>query len=562
MIGRGRRRAVAFAAIAILATAVSTFAAAGSVATAAPGYTFRLGVLHPAGSLDVATDATPLAAEIWKLQYPQLTSYDENDVTAVPGLADSWSASPDARTFVYHLRAGLLWSNGTPIKPSDVVASINNARTQHWPGTEGSLDDLTARVDGPQSVAVTTTHLDQRLPIVPVPIVPNGRTNLTVGSGPFVVEHRDATTIGMEANPHYWSDRGTLNGIVFQVYPNGNALTTALERGDIDALSGAPPAFANRLNDNETITTVSGNDGQYYAIALDTRTAPFSDVRIRRAFGLSIDRALLVQQTVNGVGRSAVTPTVARSPQWDFDKPTREALETRLDENPGEANALLQAAGVQRVDIALSVPPGDPLATQIGSKLSGVMQGDAFHVTVVPSNQANQANQASQANQANARIVLRVPADDPSTVLQSFTCAGSGGWWCNASYDQAFAKQASDIDPASRTDTVLAMKRALITAQPEVGLFHPDLLEAYRRDRWTDLIQQPKDTGPAFFTASAANFTIMTPAVKLGSDKISAQVTLLAILAVIAVAAAAIIAYFIVRSRARTRHDEPVPSAS
>jgi peptide/nickel transport system substrate-binding protein len=551
MIRRGRRRAVAFAAIAILVTAVSMFAAPGRPATAASTSVFRLGVLQPAGSLNVATDATTLAAEVWKLQYPQLTSYDENDVSPVPGLADSWSASPDGRTFVYHLRTGLLWSNGTPIRPEDVVASINNARTQRWPGTQGSLDDLTARVDGTQNVAVTTTRLDLRLPIVPVPIVPNGRTNLSVGSGPFVVEHRSATTIEMVPNPRYWSDHGSLSGVTFQVYPNGEALTSALERGDIEAVSGDPPAFANRLNDNENITTVSGNDGQYYAIALDTRTAPFSDGRVRRALGLSIDRALLVQRTVNGVGRSAVTPTVARSPQWDFDKPTQESFETQLDENPGEANALLQAAGVQRVDVALSVPSGDPLAAQIGSSLSGVLQGDAFHVSVVPS------------NQANARIVLRVPADDPSTILQSFTCSGSEGWWCNGSYDAAYAKQSTDLDPASRTNTVLGMKRALIAAQPEVGLFHPDLLEAYRRDRWGNVIQQPQDTGPAFFTASVPNFTIMTPAVQLGSDKISAQVTLLAILAVIAVVVAVLIAYFIVRSRSSARrHDEPVPSAS
>jgi peptide/nickel transport system substrate-binding protein len=553
MIGRGRRRAVAFAAIAFCATAVSTFAATAVPAVAAAPATdvFRLGVIQGAGSLNVATDATPLAAEIWKLQYPQLTSYDENDVTAVPGLADSWSASPDARTFVYHLRSGLLWSDGKPVTPSDVVASINNARRQHWPGTEGSLDDLTARADGAQSVAVTTTRLDQRLPIVPVPIVPNGTTKLTVGSGPFIVEHRSATTIEMDANPHYWGDRGALSHVVFEVFPNGNALTTALEKSDIDGVSGAPPEFANRLNDNPYITTVSGNDGQYYAIALDTRSAPFSDVRVRRAFGLSIDRALLVQRIRSGVGRSAVTPTVARSPQWDFDKATRENLEIRLDQNPGQATALLNAAGVHEVNVALAVPAGDSLAAQIGSALSGVLQGGVFQVRVVPS------------SQANARIVLRVPADDPSTVLQSFTCSGSSGWWCNVSYDNAFTSQANNLDPASRTDSVLAMKRALIAAQPEVGLFHPDLLEAYRRDRWVNLIQQPQDTGPVFFTASAVNFTLMAPNPQgVGSDKISAQVTLLAILAVIGIVIAVLIAYFVVRSRSSRRHDEPLPSPS
>jgi peptide/nickel transport system substrate-binding protein len=549
MMGRGRRRAVAFAAMTILATSVPIFGAAASAEAAAP-IVFHLGVLHGPGSLDVATDSGDLAAEIWKLQYPQLTSYDETDVSAVPGLADSWSASADGRTFVYHLRDGLAWSNGTPIRPADVVASINNARTQHWPGTQGSLDDLSARAAGPQSVSVTTTRLDLRLPIVPVPIVPGGRTDLTVGSGPFVVSQHNATTVQMAANPKYWTDRGDLDGVDFQVFPDGNALTDALHRGDIDAVSGVPTSFSNRLNDDENVTTVSGNEGQYYAIALDTRRAPFSDVRVRRAFGYSVDRALLVQRTVNGVGRSAVTPTVARSPQWDFDTPTRQSLETTLDENPGQANDLLRAAGVQQVGIALAVPAGDAVAQQIATMLQGVLEGGAFHVTVVPE------------NQANARLVLRIPEDNPNTVLQAFTCSGSGGWWCDPSYDRSYAAQATDLDPASRTDTVLAMKRQLIAAQPEVGLFHPDLLEAYRRDRWSGIIQQPQDTGPAFFTPSAPNFTIMTGSPQLGSDKISAQVTLLAILAVIGIIAVVIVAYFIVRSRGSAKRDNPLPSAS
>src|SRR5690349_12148208 len=175
-----RRSIVALAALTMLATAVLPRAKA----SAATGLTFRVGVLQGTAGLDIANDASALASEIWTLQYPRLTEYDTNDLSPVPGVADSWSPSPDHLTYTYHLRGNLTWSDGTPVTPADVVASINNARTQHWPGTAGVLTNITARVAGARSVAVHTTRLDQRLPLMPVHIVPHGTTNLAVGSGP------------------------------------------------------------------------------------------------------------------------------------------------------------------------------------------------------------------------------------------------------------------------------------------------------------------------------------------------------------------------------------------
>ena len=100
-----------------------------SASTEGSGVTFRVGLVGEESSLDIARDTTPLAREVWALQYPALTDYAESDLTAVPGLADSWSPSPDGLRYRYGLRAGLTWSDGTPITPSDVVASISRDTT-------------------------------------------------------------------------------------------------------------------------------------------------------------------------------------------------------------------------------------------------------------------------------------------------------------------------------------------------------------------------------------------------------------------------------------------------
>ncbi|MCU1427580.1 MAG: hypothetical protein JWL83_1580 [Actinomycetia bacterium] len=547
-----RRCVIALTASAIVAVSFlsTSFMSATSAngAGAAGGRTFRVGVLSDAASLDVARDTSALASEVWTLQYPRLTEYDATDVTPIPGLADSWSPSSDGLTYTYRLRGGLNWSDGTPLTSADVVASINGARTGHWPGT-GDLSGLSARAAGPLTVVVHASTLNQQLPSLPVHVVPKGDTSkLSIGSGPFVVWQRKPGFVRMVANDRYYGGRPFLDAVEFHVYPNGDALAAAIQRGDVDAVSGVPSNQFDKLNSNENVTTVVGNNGDYYALALDTRAAPLSDVRVRQALGFFVDRALLVQRYNNGVGRAAVTPTLARSTTWDFSLKVREQVEQQIDNDAGKARGLLRASGADRIDLAIGVAPNDAAGTRIVATLADVMRGTPVHVA---------AAGAGGTSKVNAQLVLRVPGDDPDAVLRSFTCAANQSWWCDPAYQRMYAAESTSLDPAFRVATVRDMKRLLIAQSPEVPLFHTDRLEAYRSDRWKNVVRQPLDTGAAFFTLSAPTFVLIQQASQLGTNKVSAQATLLAALAVAAIAVAALVAYFIVRARGSLRRTAP-----
>ncbi len=510
-------------------------------ASATSGLTFKVGVLAgPAAgndALNLASDPSALASEVWTLQYPRLTEYDAADATPSPGLAESWSPSADLLTYTYQLRRGMTWSDGTPITSADVVASIDAARRGHWPGT-GDLSGLSARATGPLTVVVHTTTLDRQLPSLPVHITPGGATGkLSVGSGPFVVWQRKPGFIQMVANDRYYGGRPLLDAVEFQVFPNGAALNSAIESGNVDAASGIPSSYLNDLNGNERINTVIGNLGDYYALSLDTRAAGLTDARARQAIGYFIDRALLVERENHGVGRAALTPTLARSTAWDFDVKEREQVEQTIENNSGEASNLLKAAGVGTINLSVALPSDDPAAPQVLRALGEVLRGTPVHVT------------QATAGDANARLVLRKPTDDPGTILRAFTCSADRSWWCNAGYQQMYTRESTDLDLASRTDTVLAMKRLLIAQSPEIPLFHDDLLEAYRNDRWKNVVTQPTDEGPAFFSISAPSFVLVQPATQFGTNKVGAQRKLLAGLAFIALIVLALVALFVLRAR-------------
>jgi hypothetical protein len=196
------------------------------------------------------------------------------------------------------------------------------------------------------------------------------------------------------------------------------------------------------------------------------------------------------------------------------------------------------------------VPADDPTAARTARALVTNLKGTPFDARV--------ATGAAAA----ARLVHRSPTDDPSDILRAFTCRGDDGWWCNASYTRLFDAQSRDLDPEARAGTVRTMQRMLVAQAPEVPLFHDDLLEAYRTDRWRQVIRQPDETGAAFFTLSAPSFTSVDVAPVFGSDEMSATVKLLVVLVLAAVVAVMTGLYLYVRSRNARAGRTPAPSTS
>src|SRR5207248_8113681 len=74
-------------------------------------------------SLDPAIVTGISEMRITKALFEGLLRLDPHNAQPVPGLADSWESSPDARIYKFHLRTNALWSTGEPITSQDVLYS-------------------------------------------------------------------------------------------------------------------------------------------------------------------------------------------------------------------------------------------------------------------------------------------------------------------------------------------------------------------------------------------------------------------------------------------------------
>src|SRR4051812_47223150 len=144
---------------------------------------------------------TVAAFEAWNIQYATLTDKAADDFHTIPGLAASWTKSPDGRTFTYKMRPGLKWSDGQPLTSEDIAWTVNTSKKEEWVNHSSVVANLTATTPDPGTVVLKSSVPDPKLPTMDVYILPKhiwGKLSPKarkqyqgqdgVGSGPFTLD--------------------------------------------------------------------------------------------------------------------------------------------------------------------------------------------------------------------------------------------------------------------------------------------------------------------------------------------------------------------------------------
>jgi len=184
-----------------------------------------------------------------------------------PWLAEKWDASADNLTYTFHLRPGLMWSDGVPFTADDVVFSLKaifDAKTGSYLQDVLSVDGKPITADAPDASTVVIhfpapsgpgLRLLDSLWVMPKHKLESALAAGTfakawgtdtspsdlAGMGPFVIrEYVPNQRIVLDRNPHYWrkADDGTqlpyLDRIVYEVIPDQDAELLRLQSGDVD----------------------------------------------------------------------------------------------------------------------------------------------------------------------------------------------------------------------------------------------------------------------------------------------------------------------------------------
>ena len=308
-----------------------------------------------------------------------LTTLDKHAAVA-PGVASTWGASPDGKTYVFKLRREARWSNGQPLVAADFVAALKRlVDPATGSGYAEYIDaivnaaDITAGRKPPQSLGVTAPddstvaiQLATAAPYLPTLLShpatcpvhrptlaqhPEGfaRPGVMVSNGAFVLkEWVQGSYILAARNHYYWNDAAThLDAVKYLLIPDENAELARYRGGELEITFVVPRGQfdwikAHLAAELHVFPQLATN---YYGFNL--RRPPFRDnLKLRRALSLVVDRDKLAQLVLR----------VGELPAWGWVPPgvdhyTSQSFDYRsapLGERLREAQRLYAEAGFSR----------------------------------------------------------------------------------------------------------------------------------------------------------------------------------------------------------------------
>ncbi len=533
---------------------------AATVGLAAEGdekVVFTVGLVNDYDTLNPIVGVEVPDYEVWNLQYATLTDKAAADFATVPGLAESWEASADGKTYTYTLREDLKWSDETPLTAEDVVYTVNRANEEEWLNYDSTVTNLTAKVIDERTVEIVSSVPDPKLPSLDVYILPKhiweklDKAAITkasgedgVGSGPFtLVEAKRGQFWRLEANDTYWGGRPEVDEVIFRLFNNADAMVAALERGEVDVAHSVPANSFKDLESTEGIVALQGEQGGFTEISVnggrpaDKRVEglanghpALSDIEFRKAIAHSIDKQELIDKVAVGLARPGTTISPSPNPEWIPEIPEAEQFTFDLE----KAKQILDAAGYEDAngngirefegkDITLTYyvlsdsQSGPPNAEFVTGWLKEVGIGTTVKVV-------NGSKLTEIIGKGDYDLFQWgwTPFVDPDPELSYFTCGQlskdpadptnyyNDANWCDPSYDADYEAQKVELDREKRVEIVHRMLRTFYDSATYNVVSYEGDLQAYRTDRFEGWLRQPADIGPVLFSNSSPTYKNLT----------------------------------------------------
>ena len=283
------------------------------------------------------------------------------DGTPQPDLAERWEITGNGQSYVFHLRRGVAWQDGTEFGADDVVFTF---RAIADPGFKGdpalaqlmqgvvvsARDPLTVEFKLEQTYAPFLAYLT--VGILPQHLLqgldPNQMFNTPfnarpVGTGPYAFKGRTDRGVELRTNSTYYLGPPLISTLEFQTFPDAASRTSALRTGAIDGVlfgTDRPADLAGSFGAGGKLAKHDLGATSYFTVYLDTRSALFDHKEVRRALLQGINVQSLIDDTAGGAGLPSEVGIPGNS--WAYSR----AEVSPFD--PGAAARALELAGWSR----------------------------------------------------------------------------------------------------------------------------------------------------------------------------------------------------------------------
>lgn len=323
--------------------------------------------------------------EMMRWTYEKLVGWVPNEDNAFshfePILAETWSSSPDLKTYTFNLRKGIKWQNLPPVNgrelvANDVVFSMNRylEKDSIYFSTYSQIESITSpdkytvviKLKEPNAWVFNDIFPNGEYVVAPE-VVEQGKgtipVSLAIGTGPYMVKDYAFNIRGVFVrNPDAWSKdkRGRTLPYTDQIElifaSDPATLVAGMRTSQLDTTQMQVLDILNLIKSRPDIKVfVPGNaNAGGGGFAFNTRKAPWSDVRVRRAVSMAFNRerhAQSTQPTPNWVHGTTMHWNLVSDEPFTVDK-----LGPYLQYNPQESKRLRIEAGFPDGKIKVETP--------------------------------------------------------------------------------------------------------------------------------------------------------------------------------------------------------------
>jgi len=465
--------------------AVAASLAAGQVrAGAAPAkVTLTLGVDQEVVGLDPNKVTAFSSFRRIDLLYNKLVTYDAG-LHVVGDLAESWD-NPDSRTYVFHLRHGVVFHDGTEMTSADIVYTINRILDPKTASPGRSYIDV---IDGVTAPDRYTVRLHLAYPLASLlsglasgnaaiveraAVEKAGDLQKTeAGTGPFMLaEWVPDNFMRLARNPRYFK-RGLprVDEVVYRVIPEQASLLAGVRSRSLDMATISDGSVVKQAMGERALVVAQAPSLNLRIFSFNTTRRPFTDARVRDAIAFAIDRQAVLNAAEFGMGVVS-GPIPAPDKVWAL--PVSDFPEYRP--NQARARQLIQEAGASGASFTITAA-----ATYEGGIAEAqVIQNQLKAVGLNPTIQNVEWGQYINLwvkRDFDTMVELRGGDPDPDRFLyRTFYSTGAVNNFLfkDSTVDRLLDRGRVHLTVAERAPIYHDLERALVTDAPAVFLYAP-----------------------------------------------------------------------------------------
>ncbi|MGL4252485.1 MAG: ABC transporter substrate-binding protein [Fusobacteriaceae bacterium] len=303
--------------------------------------------------------------------FDRLVEIDEK-LQIIPGLAEKWEQK-DEKTMVFYLKKGVKFHNGDEMTSEDVKYSLEEAKKSPKVGTLFKAIE-TVETPEPYIAIIKTTEASGSLlthlghitaSIMNKSYNANESEYMRKPSGTGAYKFKDwkaGDRITLEKYPQYFRGEPSIDIVEVRAIPEENSRVIGLETGELQISAEIQNIGRKALEGNKDVEIKEISSLGVSYIGMNVTRGAMSDIRVRQAIAMGIDRDAIIESIHGGVvpkANSILGPGV-----FGYAEATK-----YVDYNPEKAKELLKEAGKENLEIKLMTS-----SSEVSKQIAEVVQ--------------------------------------------------------------------------------------------------------------------------------------------------------------------------------------------